>query len=141
MSKENKGKGGPVVHERKARPKTAAQKERAADNAALAAARLLRLQQEQETFNKIRAEFPDKTLTDDGCRALLRERQAKKELDLLLACDMQVGGEAFSKRLVRFLGRDRLKGIAAGQVPVSAVIASVWAYARTQDSSLTPVDE
>jgi hypothetical protein len=138
MSKNN-DKGTTATKAKK--QKTPAQRAKAADNAALAAARLLRLQQEQETFNKVRAEFPDKTLSDDGCRAILRERQARKELDMLLACDMSCGGEPFSKRLMRFLGTGTLKGIAKGDVPVSAVIDSVWTYARTQDSTLVPPAE
>ena len=139
MSKDTKGKKDGTTATKTKRPKTASQLAKKARNEQDAAARLLVLQQEQAQFAVIRAEHG--ALSDDACRALIAEKAARKTLDLLLACDMQVGGEPFSKRLMRFLGRDRLKGIASGHVAVRDVIGSVWAYARTQDSSLQPIDE
>lgn len=142
MSKQNKGKsGGTTVHVRAPRQKTAAQLARKAQNEQDAAARLLLLQKEQGEFAKVRAEFPDRVLTDDNCRNLIAERAARKTLDGLLAIDLPVGGEAFSARLMRFLGPATLKGVAQGRVAVRDIMACVWAYARTQDAYLQPQDD
>jgi hypothetical protein len=54
---------------------------------------------------------------------------------------MVVGGEPISKRIMRFLGRDRLKGIAKGDIAVRDVIFTVWRYAATQHEMLLPTDE
>jgi hypothetical protein len=139
MSKDNKGKKDGTAATKAKRPKTPAQLARKAKNEQDHAARLLALKAEQERFNALRAEHGP--MSDEQCRDLLAEKAARADLDLLLACDMQVGGEPFSKRLMRFLGRERLKGIAAGQVAVREVIGAAWNYARTQDSHLRPVDE
>lgn len=120
------------------RAKTAAQLAKKARNEQDAAARLLMLQREQAEFAVIRAEHGN--LSDEQCRSLIAEKAARKELDALLACDMVVGGEPFSKRLMRFIGRDGLKGIAKGEVAVRDIISACWTYARTQHESLLPVD-
>ena len=119
--------------------KTPAQLAKKAQNEQDAAARLLLLKAEQEKFNALRAEHG--ALTDEQCRDLLREQAARKALHDLLACDMLVGGEPFSKRLMRFVGKDTLKGVAMGTVAVREIIASVWTYARTQHDMLRPTDE
>lgn len=121
------------------RAKTPAQLARKAKNEQDAAARLLVLQKEQQEFNALRAEHG--TLSDEQCRDLIAEKAARKVLDMLLACDMVVGGEPVSKRFVRFLGKDRLKGIASGHVAVREVIGALWRYAATQDASILPVEE
>lgn len=121
------------------RAKTPAQLARKAKNEQDAAARLLVLQREQQEFAKVREEHGP--MSDDACRALIAETAARKALDALLACDMLTGGEPFSKRLMRFLGRDTLKGIASGHVAVRDVIGACWAYARTQNDHLRPTDE
>lgn len=139
MSKDTKGKKDGTVATKVKRPKTAAQLERKRKNEQDHAARLLALKAQQEQFNALRAEHGP--MSDEQCRDLIAEKAARADLDLLLACDMPVGNEAFSKRLTRFLGRDRLKGVAMGTVAVRDVIHSVWAYARTQDSHLLPTDE
>jgi len=139
MSKDTKGKKDGTTATKTKRPKTAAQIEKKRKNEQDHAARLLALKAEQERFNALRAEHGP--MSDEQCRDLLAEKAARADLELLLACDMQVGGEAFSKRLTRFLGRDRLKGVAMGTVAVRDVIYAVWNYARTQDSHLRPVDE
>lgn len=140
MSKENKGKGGGTkTVERVKRPKTQAQLARKARNEQDYAARLLAHKAEQERFNALRAEHG--ALSDEQCRDLLAEQAARKDLDLLLACDMLVGGEPFSKRLMRFVGKNTLKGVAQGNVAVRAIIAACWNYASTQHAAITPVEE
>lgn len=142
MSKQNKGQSsGTTVHVKAKRAKTPAQLAKKAKNEQDAAARLLVLQKEQAEFAKVRAEFPDRNLSDDNCRDLIAERAARRTLDVLLACDVQVGGEPFSKRLMRFLGKDTLKGVAAGKVAVREIMAAIWAYASTQDAMLRPTEE
>lgn len=121
------------------KPKTAAQLAKKARNEQDAAARLLVLQKEQAEFAALREQHGP--MSDDACRALIAEKAARKELDDLLACDMVVGGEPFSKRLMRFIGRDGLKGIAKGDVAVRDIITACWTYARTQHDMLRPTDE
>lgn len=136
MSKSNNTKTPAAPKAKK--PKTPAQLARKARNEQDAAARLILLQREQAEFAVIREQHG--ALSDDACRALIAEKAAREQLDSLLACDMQVGGEPFSKRLMRFLGRDRLKGIATGHVAVRDVISACWTYAKTQHETLLPVD-
>lgn len=121
------------------RPKSPAQLARKAQNEQDAAARLLVLKAEQAEFAKVREEHGP--MSDDACRALIAERAAREQLDSLLACDMVVGGEPFSKRVERFVGRERLKGIAKGDVAVRDIITACWTYARTQHEMLRPTDE
>lgn len=121
------------------KPKSPAQLARKARNEQDAAARLILLKREQAEFATLREQHGP--MSDDACRALIAETAARKALDDLLACDMQVGGEPFSKRLMRFIGRDTLKGIASGHVAVRDVIGACWTYARTQHEMLRPTDE
>jgi hypothetical protein len=140
MSKQNKGQnnhgsnGGVKVK----RAKTPAQIAKKARNEADAAARLLVLQKEQQEFAKVREDHGN--LSDEQCRSLLAEAAARRELEMLLACDMVVGGDPFSKRLMRFLGKDTLKGVALGNVAVRDIIVACWTYARTQDAMLRPTE-
>lgn len=138
-AQQKQKKSGPVVHERVKKPKSASQLAKKAKNEADAAARLIVLKQEQAVFATLREEHG--ALSDEQCRALLAEQAARKALDVLLACDMPVGGETFSKRLMRFIGKERLKGIAAGNVAVREIIGACWTYASTQSEVIRPVDE
>jgi hypothetical protein len=137
MSKNN-DKGTTATKAKRA--KTPAQLAKKARNEQDHAARLLMLQKEQAALNAIRAEFPNRTLTDECCRALIEERAARKTLDVLLAIDLPVGGEAFGKRLMRFIGTSTLKGVAKGDVAVRDIIGACWRYAATQDAYLRPQD-
>ena len=139
MSKQNKGQsGGTTVHVKAKRAKTPAQLAKKARNEQDAASRLLLLKAEQEKFNALRAEHG--SLSDEQCRDLIREAAARQELNMLLACDMVVGGDPFSKRLMRFLGKDTLKGVALGTVAVRDIISACWTYASTQDAMLRPTE-
>jgi hypothetical protein len=135
---KNNDKGAAPVKAKKT--KTASQIAKKARNEQDAAARLLKLQREQTANNEIRAEFPDLTLTDATCRDIIEERRARRVLDGFLACDEVIGGEAISKRIMRFIGPARLKGIAKGDVAVRDVIMTVWRYAATQAPFTMPHD-
>lgn len=137
MANSNKTKA-PAAPKAK-RPKSPAALAKKAQNEQDAAARLLVLKAEQAEFAKVREEHG--ALSDDACRALIAEKAAREQLHELLACDMVVGGEAFSKRLMRFVGKDTLKGIAKGDVAVRDIIGACWTYARTQHEMLRPTDE
>lgn len=139
MSKDTKGKKDGTTATKAKRPKTPAQQNAMQKRVQDAAARLLLLKAEQERFNALRAEHGP--MSDEQCRALIAEKAAREDLDMLLACDMVVGGEPVSKRLVRFLGKDRLKGVAQGTVAVRDIIGVVWRYASTQHETLVPPAE
>ena len=142
MSKDTKGNtGGTATHERTKRPKTAAQLARKAKNEQDAAARLLLLQKEQAALNAVRAEFPGQALSDNACRALIAERTARRNLDDILTADILVGGEDLGKRVMRWLGKERLKQIAGGNLAARDIITAVWNYVGTQDAVLKPIDE
>lgn len=141
MAKEQKQKkNGPVEQVRAPRQKSAKQLAQIERNKADHAARMVALQAMQTLYNEVRAQHPGQTLSDQMCQDIIDERAAREELQLFLACDMLVGGEAAGARLMRFIGPKRLKEIAQGKCGVRHLRAAIRTYMRTQHEMLLPVE-